>query len=189
MTNAYVCYHKVCDCYGIEEKKRTSHLEFQKSIAENWIGKYDSKKPSSNDPRGRAAPRESSNRFRPYPMSSPILSPLTTDSGTSRSIQSSASGSTARPSRCARLTDDSLSPTGGLKMRLDTTINHLPIKAQKRSRCALHSWASERKQRTEAFVMYCPTCNVNLCIDCYNFFHHTPDIHRHRQSIINGRVR
>ena len=83
MTNAYVCYHKVCDCYGIEEKKRTSHLEFQKSIAENWIGKYDSKKPSSNDPRGRAAPRESSNRFRPYPMSSPILSPLTTDSGTS----------------------------------------------------------------------------------------------------------
>ena len=191
MTNAYVCYNKVCDCYGIERKHRTSHFDFQKSIAENWIGKFSSKrnKPNDNNPRGRAPPIESTNRFRPYPMSSPILSPLTTDSRTSQSIQSSASGSTTtRPSKCARLTDDSLSPTGGLKMRLDTTINHLPIKSRTRSRCALHSWASERKQQTEAFVMYCPTCNVNLCIDCYNFFHLTADIHRHRQSIINGRV-
>ena len=121
-------------------------------------------------------------------MTSPILSPLTTNSGTSQSIQSFASGSTTRPSKCARLPDDSLSPTGGLKTRLDTTINHLTIKSKRRSRCALHSWASERKQQTETFVVYCPTCNVNLCINCYNFFHHTADIHRHRQSIINGRV-
>ena len=131
MTNAYVCYHKVCDCYGIEAKYRTSHLDFQKSIAENWIGKYDSKKrkPNDNDPRGRAAPHESS-RVRPYPMSSPInMSPLTTDT-TAASTQSSAS-TTSRPNICARLTDDSLSPTGSLRLRLDTTINHLPLRSKK----------------------------------------------------------
>ena len=37
VTNAYVCYCKLCDEKNNPKKQRRSHLEFQKDLAIAWI--------------------------------------------------------------------------------------------------------------------------------------------------------
>ena len=44
---------------------------------------------------------------------------------------------------------------------------------QKNARCSLHKWVGVE---TEKGVLYCRTCNVNLCQLCFKYYHVTKDI-------------
>ena len=71
--------------------------------------------------------------------------------------------------RATKVTDQLMSETGGLSFRVDNCLDHLPSVSKPRAYCALHNWVDQTK--TQQHVMYCPTCNVNLCIKCYRLFH------------------
>ena len=84
--------------------------------------------------------------------------------------------------RCHRVTDKSLHPiTGNLKDRLTTNMMHLPVKATKKdSRCQLHYWAAKKKFRSN---IVCITCNVTLCIRCYEHFHLVQDLVKSKSTL------
>ena len=73
------------------------------------------------------------------------------------------------------VTDDSLCKKGNLgSRRLNRTLDHLPIPSRgTKKKCAMHRWQHQRK---EGKLMYCRSCNVNLCTDCYDLFHTVEDI-------------
>ncbi len=71
------------------------------------------------------------------------------------------------------LTGSLLSETGALRCRLDITLDHLPMSVEGKPKCALHRWAGFR---TKGLLLFCPQCNVNLCIGCYGVFHRTRNI-------------
>ena len=64
-----------------------------------------------------------------------------------------------------RITDATLDERGALKCRLERSLDHLCERPTKRTRCSLHWWAG--KCRKESDIVFCPTCNVHLCVDCY----------------------
>ena len=82
--------------------------------------------------------------------------------------------------RTAKLDENVLKPDGALFMRLDTTKYHLADKAKGHSRCSLHRWLGFETQRG---ITYCETCNVNLCKNCFKYFHVTPDISSEKKSL------
>ena len=45
-----------------------------------------------------------------------------------------------------------------------------PVRSQ--TKCDLHNYLGD-----------CPTCNANLCIDCYKLFHEEPDIVGKKKSL------
>ena len=152
MTNAYIIYLKVNEEYGLKKKDLLSHHDFQRAIALAWIG-HDDNKLQLPSKRKRDGSVDDS------------ISPLTIDFSVS-------TGRSGDKRRCARITDDALKPTGALCIRLDDTKDHLPDKAKQSARCSLHRYVGVE---TEKQVMYCATCNINLCVNCYRFFHKIPD--------------
>ena len=80
----------------------------------------------------------------------------------------------------AKLDDYVLNPDGALFMRLNTTNFNLAYKAKGYSRCSLHRWWVFDTQR---IITYCETCNVNLCKNCFRYFHVTPDIESEKKSL------
>ena len=80
-----------------------------------------------------------------------------------------------RKNRSNTFSNIALDPyVGKLRCRLDTNLNHLPIKCMKDANCQLHYWLHKSKFRQQ--LMTCPTCNVNLCIYCYKIFHDVPNL-------------
>ena len=80
----------------------------------------------------------------------------------------------------------SLSPTRGrLKLRLDTTLPHMPLKTDnENATCQLHRWAWKevhpldkaegvniKPPGSRAHVMKCETCKVHLCLGCWEIYH------------------
>jgi hypothetical protein len=85
------------------------------------------------------------------------------------SSPSSVSTITTASSRAAFCTDSSLSDNGLLQCRLDTTLSHLPSRKRgNRPQCGLHAWTATRMQSD---ILYCRSCNIHLCVDCYEIFH------------------
>jgi hypothetical protein len=85
------------------------------------------------------------------------------------SSPSSVSTITTASSRANWCTDSSLSENGVLQCRLDTTLSHLPSRKKgNRPQCGLHAWTGTRMQSD---IMYCQSCNIHLCLDCYDIFH------------------
>ena len=82
----------------------------------------------------------------------------------------------AELNRSAPITDASLDPCGGLRIRLDISQDHLCERPSKKTRCGLHWWAANI--RKESPIVRCPTCDVHLCVDCYGIFHRTPNLVR-----------
>ena len=80
----------------------------------------------------------------------------------------------------AKLDDNVLNPYRELFMRLDTTKCHLEDKAKGCSRCSLHRWLGFETQKG---ITYHETCNVNLCKNCFKYFHVTPDIASEKKSL------
>ena len=64
---------------------------------------------------------------------------------------------------------------GLLRCRLDRELDHLHVaKVSGTSQCAMHRWAGG--DEVYANVSYCPTCRVNLCVNCYRPFHYDRDL-------------
>jgi len=157
VTNAYVCYSKVCDENNIPKKKRRSHLEFRKDLAIAWIDpEYFWRYLESNKvPHKRKSAEEA-------------ISPITLDSA----IQSIAKR------RCTAITELSLDPNNGsLKCRLSRNgIDHMhdkPLNGKDSTRCQLHRWLGFEYCK---YVSFCRACNVHLCVSCYRLFHTEIDI-------------
>ena len=80
------------------------------------------------------------------------------------------------------MTDDSLAPDGELRICLRRG-DHWPISHQdkKEPRCQLHYWATDTKYRAQ--VMFCQTCEVKLCLKCFNLFHTVEDLIGQKQQL------
>ena len=174
VTNAYICYCKVCDEHNIPKKHRRSHLEFRKDLAMAWINEdYFMHYLETNKlPQKRKAAET-------------VCSPLTLDTeiqsvGTSTSSRTRNKDSVAAVSkrRCTAITDTSLDPqNGSLKCRLSRFgFDHMqdkPTNRKDKTRCQLHRWLGYEYCK---HVSFCRACNVNLCISCYRLFHNERDI-------------
>jgi hypothetical protein len=162
LTNSYVVYIKVNIAEGVDRKQLLTHYEFRKEIALNWLD-------SSYEPRThqvKDTPRKKTG------VSSMFSSPS--------SVSTITTTSSLRATFC---TDASLAENGALQCRLDTTRSHLPSKKRgNRPQCALHSWTGVRK---EAGILYCRSCNINLCIDCYEIFHTQSDLVGTKEQLTN----
>ena len=60
------------------------------------------------------------------------------------------------------------------EQRLDRCLDHLPIVATQKKKCALHRWLGFRKEGKN--LLYCRACNVTLCSACYDDFHKVKDL-------------
>jgi hypothetical protein len=162
LTNAYVVYIKVNIAEGVDRKQLLSHYEFRKQIALNWLdSSYD--EPTTNEIKDGPRKKNGSTTL----FSSP----------------SSVSTITTASSRANFCTDTSLSENGILQCRLDTTLSHLPSKKEgNRPQCALHSWTGIRKERD---ILYCRSCNIHLCIDCYEIFHTRSNLVATKEKLTN----
>jgi hypothetical protein len=148
LTNAYVVYIKVNVAEGVEKKHLLSHYDFRKEIALNWLD-------SSYEPR--------THRIKEAPTKKTGLSSMFSSPS---SVSTITTASSLRATYC---NDSSLAENGALNCRLDTTLPHLPSrKTGTKSQCALHRWTGNRM---EAGILYCRSCNIHLCIDCYEIFH------------------
>jgi hypothetical protein len=192
LTNSYIVYNKVCDEEGLSRSDRLSHLEFRRSIASAWIQEKEfMEEQHHGTKRAHSA------------AAMPDISPVTFDS-TSQAMSTSGDDE-RRKRKCARLssmsssssydggssmtravrvTDESLSESGKLtRIRLDRTMDHLPLpKVRGNSRCAIHRWVGIDTQK---MIMFCPTCDVHLCIECFAPYHTNPNLVRSKQSLKN----
>jgi hypothetical protein len=147
LTNAYVVYIKVNIAEGVDRKQLLSHYNFRKEVALNWLdSSYEARTHQIKD-----APSKKTTGLMSLFSSPSSVSTITTSS-----------------SRAAFCTDSSLSQNGLLQCRLDTTLSHLPSRKRgNRPQCALHSWTGTRKAGD---MLYCRSCNIHLCNDCYEIF-------------------
>ena len=76
---------------------------------------------------------------------------------------------TGTPSTSTTVSDASLDVNRQLNCRcncrLNRTLDHLPRPAEDNRRCALHMWCG--KMRVESTLLYCKTCHVTHCSECY----------------------
>ena len=176
LTNAYIMKCKVDMECGVDEKDLMSQHDFRKDVAEAWINPAEYAKEkglkmtvTTNRKRKTITDADSS-------VSSVTMS--TSSSVSSRRLKTSVSSRrlfTPRPEkRATAFTDDSLSPNGQLKIRLNVAADHYPIPpSSTRARCALHRWVDNESLKQ---AMKCTTCNVHLCIQCYKLYHTVPDL-------------
>jgi hypothetical protein len=151
LTNSYKVYIKVNLAEGVDKKKLLSHYNYRKQIALHWMNPDLFEVETVTVARKRKRDEDS-----PSFDSPSSVSRITTASSHSRR-------------RSPKFTDNSLHEDGCLKVRLQRQLGHFPSRpCNKNSRCLLHGWAGSRK---EGELMFCETCNVHLCIDCFNIFH------------------
>jgi hypothetical protein len=142
---------KVNIAEGVDRKQLLSHYDFRKEIALNWLDS--SYKPRTHQIKDAPSKKMTAGLMSRFPSPSSVSTITTTTSS----------------SRAAFCTDTSLSENGLLQCRLDTTLTHLPSRKRgNRPQCALHSWTGIRKERD---ILYCRSCNIHLCVDCYEIFH------------------
>ena len=76
--------------------------------------------------------------------------------------------------------ESNLVPQVDLYLQVDKIIYHLPDSAEGKERCILHRWV---EIETHNDVMYCPTCNDDLCVLFYHLFHSDVEIVNMEDSI------
>jgi hypothetical protein len=162
LTNSYVVYVKVNIAEGVDRKQLLSHYEFRKEIALNWLDPlYEPRTHQIKD-----APSRNNGLTLMFSSPSSVLTITTTSS--------------LRGTFC---TDSSLAENGALKCRLETTLSHLPSRKNgNRPQCDLHRWTGIQK---EAGILYCRSCNINLCIDCYKIFHMRSNLVGTKEQLTN----
>jgi hypothetical protein len=162
LTNAYKVYLRVNEDEGVVAKKDglLTHYEFRKAIALYWIHPEESQQVSASTPSSRGSRSFDAMR------SPPSLSDMTT-------TDSSYVSDLLDKRRSASCTDLTLAENGALRCRMDRTLDHFPVKAAPKVKCAVHRWVGFRK---EGELLYCPQCNVNLCVHCYGIFHRCPNL-------------
>ena len=157
LTNAYVLYRKF---YSLHNRKQMTHYDFVKNVALAWIDKktfWKRESEGEGDDDGSA------------------FCPSSSSSSSSRSKQFQAALTRAAKKKLerkqnTRVSAASLDPKScALKIRLNKKMPHLPVGVANESQCQL-CWFTEKK-RNRSQTMKCSTCNVSLCIGCYEPFH------------------
>ena len=179
LTNIYVMYVTVCDEYDIPKTDRKSHMEFRKDIALAWINP----KEYNTELTQAASMKTPTRRRRRRDEDESGVSGITLDSA----LQSTITASTSRPTKKlkkTRMSDDALDPVAGkLACKLDTTLDHTLIRPpNSKVRCSVYRWVGVETQKD---VILCPSCDVNLCIDCYHIFHHIPNMNMMKKLLTN----
>ena len=164
LVSAYIVYRRMNLESGVSTSNLISQHNFRKQVVMAWI---------------------SPNIYWSTEMNGPAISTWKKIKSVAMVSSSSVDGSVSYVSnpkklRTAKLDKNVLNPDGELFMRLDTTKYNLSDKARSRSRCSLHRWLGFETQRG---VTYCETCNVNLCKNCFKYFHVTPDISSERKVL------
>ena len=157
LTNSYILYikfHRIHD-----SKNAMSHYDYIKSVTLAWLepGTYRQKTTTSSSARKRKHKDDEPGGVRTRSSESTISTITTNES-----------------SRQTKITNTSLHPsTGSLRCRLNTTVQHLPMKSKnQKPRCQLHSWArGGNAPKVMSGVVTCQICQVDLCLDCYRLFH------------------
>ena len=161
LTNAYKLYLRVCEDEGVIPRYK-EQFEFRKAIAEYWINPELIEKERLQGARKRKYDDDSVSCM--SPITNPFMSPTGSESG--------RSGGAARSTA---FTDASLDEQGALSTRLDRSLDHFFERSpSKRPKCSLHWWAADK--RLEKDIFHCPSCRVNLCVDCYGLFHRIPGL-------------
>ena len=118
------------------------------------------------------------------------VSDITTDSATTTSTcrerkSDDSSMSSSNSKFRYHITDNSLRPNGKYTKRLFNPRAHFPKecvligaddkgkRVRKQPSCGLHGWLGKQSRNK---VLHCSTCNVNLCVDCYEMFHTEADL-------------
>ena len=92
-----------------------------------------------------------------------------------RNEPNSAPGRTPTSTKGIKCTDPELAHGGSVSSRrLDRSIDHVPVRAKKKKKCAMHKWLGFRKEGRH--LLHCGGCNVTLCALCYDDFHKVHDI-------------
>ena len=161
LTNAYRVYLRVNEDEGVTTNKQglLSHYEFRKAIALYWI----------NDIEARTLYQCADNAS--LPSRAKAATSVSSMSADDFTIASSIDSS----KRARKVNDASLLETGAYKCRLDRTLRHIAEKSKGRKKCPLHSWmGSEHAKQSD--ILYCPSCHINLCDECFSIFHNCPDL-------------
>ena len=159
LTNAYRVYLRVNEDEGVTTKSNglLSHYKFRKAIALYWINDKEALNIYKSCVTSTAATFQS------------LTSILSMSAGDDYTITSSIGSAKRAP----KVDDASLHENGKLKRRLDRSLGHFPLRKTKKQECCVHGWL---QCRTEKDTMYCPDCNVHLCVDCYSPFHQCVDL-------------
>ena len=101
---------------------------------------------------------------------------LTISRNTRRRILQQEEDNSVMSCRSIPFTEATLHPTKGtLKIWLDRGYDYWPNPIVKKDvRCQLHFWATGNKFRAQ--ISRCKTCNVTLCIYCYEIYHTHEDL-------------
>ena len=72
---------------------------------------------------------------------------------------------------------------GKLQVRLDRTVDHIPLAVSKKSkaRCQLHRIFGKE---TQSRMLFCPKCNVHLCAWCYHPYHNVEDLNSIKKDVL-----
>ena len=195
LTNAYVVYRKVLLEEGVDKKNLLSQYQFRKEIALYWINPSlfqrdyhrlstpTSRSGTATTAIGTASSTATRTSPRTHKKRKLIYSPT-------NSTISSLTGISSPTTTATTVNDRSLHVNGKLNCRLIRTYDHSPVQCKQNVQCQLHKWCSSSKQkmRVETQLCYCPTCNVNLCLECYRPFHTETDIVE-KKSVIEKKLR
>jgi len=187
MVNAYVVYKDVMKTEGVPRKDWLTHYQFNKAVALAWIDRDEEdlrarkrrlarekeiqkKRKHSSQQHQDDNPSNTNNNATPVPKRRSNLSD-----------QSSSSASDQKTAKSPTASDHSLHRNGALRYRLDHSLPHYPVLPSKmayksKPRCAIHRWATNRKKERKSNVFCCRSCQVSLCIDCFELFHEDPDL-------------
>ena len=143
----YCQYLKVNIAAGKRRKDLLSHHDYNKSVALDWIKGV---------------------------VDNTMKKPTSAKKRKETSAVETRSAKTPKKQRTVFVNDAAVKFGGSLHCRLDTTLDHLPEVAKVHARCCLHRWAANIE--TTKAMLYCSTCNVTLCSECYKLFHVQEDL-------------
>jgi len=178
IVNSYVIYRTFSLANGINKKDLMSHHDFRKSIALHWINQSEVTE-EDNESRSSRSASLSSKRSIPR-------RPIVRMSESVTSSLSRLSNSRAPQNRARRVTSTSMDPVKGKHLvRLDSTLDHIPEGVDKKSkaRCMLYRWFGVE---TQAKILHCVACNVNLCAHCYKIYHTVENLDTCKRVVLNN---
>ena len=183
MVNAYVYYVSLNLLAGKAKKNLLSHHDFRRAIALSWIApdKYSPEVLALLTRKDPPAMSSSTKKRRNNPTNR-VSTTRRNKTKKARSAQPAEEIETEED-HCARravLDDRSLAVGGSMSLRLHAAVTHWPAPTKPRTRCQMHRWLGIEAKNE---VMHCKTCNVALCIFCYERFHTYPQLTKIKEDL------
>ena len=169
LTNSYVLYQKYH--LMIDSKAAVSHYDYIKEIALAWVNQelYWPKRIAQKKRKAQGDIDNGKRKTRP----------------TVRILETGSVSTASTCSKAPNVTNETLHPSGSLRNRLNTSVQHLPEKpSTKRPICQLHRWARGRGvNEVRGGILKCSVCRIHLCIACYKLFHTEASIVERKDEI------